>query len=72
MSEDEEWITQKRAAEIRGIALPSITELVTRGRLRSKIVYGRRLVYRADVESFERQKPIKKAAAKATKKKPKK
>jgi excisionase family DNA binding protein len=69
VSENEEWITQKQAAELRGVALPSITELVSRGRLRSKIVYGRRLVNRSDVENFTRAKPTKKAVKKVTKKK---
>lgn len=63
MSESEEWITQTEAAKIRGVALPSITELINRGRLRSKTLYGKRLVSRMDVENFERAKPSGKKAA---------
>lgn len=70
MSEDEKWITQKQAAEIRGVSLPSITELVNRGRLSSKLVYGKRLVNREEVENFERAMPTRKAGSKKNTKKP--
>jgi excisionase family DNA binding protein len=70
MSENKEWITQTEAAKLRGVSLPSITELVSRGRLRSKEVYGKRLVNRSDVLSFERAKP--KQLSKAKKGKAKK
>ncbi|HEV7375945.1 MAG TPA: helix-turn-helix domain-containing protein [Pyrinomonadaceae bacterium] len=67
MSESKEWITQTEAAKLRGVSLPSITELVNRGRLRSKEVYGKRLVNRSDVVNFERAKPSKVSKSKAKK-----
>jgi excisionase family DNA binding protein len=50
-------ITQSEAARLRGVSLPSINELVRRGRLRSKEVFGKKLVYRSEVEGFEKEKP---------------
>ena len=55
--EMDDLITQSEAARIRGISLPSINELVRRGRLRSKEVFGKKLVYRSEVEAFEKEKP---------------
>jgi hypothetical protein len=49
----DELITQTEAASMKGMTLAAVNELVRRGRLRSESVYGKRLVYRADVESFE-------------------
>ena len=72
MSENEEWITQKEAAELRGVSLPSITELVNRGRLSSKTVYGKRLVNRAEVLNFQRAKSSKVSKKKSSKPKTKK
>lgn len=46
-------ITQAEAARIRGVTPASISELVSRGRLRSVEMFGKRLVYRSEVESFE-------------------
>jgi hypothetical protein len=48
-------ITQAEAARIRGVTPASISELVARGRLHSVEMFGRRLVSRAEVESFERE-----------------
>lgn len=45
-------ITQQQAAEIRGVTLASINELVQRGRLRTVEMFGRKLVFRSEVESF--------------------
>jgi DNA-directed RNA polymerase specialized sigma24 family protein len=56
-NEMDDLITQTEAARMRGISLPSINELVRRGRLRSKEVFGKKLVYRSEVESFEKEKP---------------
>ncbi len=55
-------ITQTEAAELRGVSLASISELVKRGRLRSKEVFGKRLVYRSEVLAFEKEKPGPKAS----------
>ena len=48
----EELITQSEAAELRGVTLAAINDLVKRGRIRSEERYGKVLVYRSDVESF--------------------
>jgi hypothetical protein len=51
--EDSDLITQKDAAELRGVSVASINDLVRRGRLRSIERFGRRLVYRSEVAAFE-------------------
>lgn len=48
-------ITQAEAARIRGVTPASIAELVTRGRLRHVQMFGKRLVFRSEVEAFERE-----------------
>lgn len=53
MVEREQWITQSRAAELRGMTLKAIHALVSRGRIRSKEVYGKTLVHRDDVMAYE-------------------
>lgn len=50
-------ITQAEAAKLRGVTISSINGLVQRGRLRSEEVFGRTLVYRAEVLTFEPLKP---------------
>lgn len=52
MSESETWITQTKAAELKGMTLPAINMLVSRKRIRSKEVYGKVLVSRADVMAY--------------------
>jgi excisionase family DNA binding protein len=56
-NEMDDLITQTEAARLRGVSLPSINELIRRGRLRSKEVFGKTLVYRSEVEAFEKEKP---------------
>jgi hypothetical protein len=51
-----ELITQTEAAELRGVSLRSINNLVRRGRLRSVEQFGKKLLYRNEVESFEPEK----------------
>jgi excisionase family DNA binding protein len=46
-------ITMPEAATLRGVTTAAITELVRRGRLRAVEMFGRRLVSRSEVESFE-------------------
>ncbi len=46
-------ITQTEAAELRGVSLRSINNLVQRGRLKSFEQFGRTLVYRSEVLAFE-------------------
>jgi excisionase family DNA binding protein len=50
-------ITIAEAARLRGVSRSAISELVRRGRLRSIEMFGRVLVYRSVVESFQKQKP---------------
>src|SRR5436305_8277318 len=49
-------ITLQEAARLRGVQNGSIHGLVTRGRLRSRTLFGRILVYRDEVLSFVKQK----------------
>ncbi len=48
-----EWISQAEAARLRGVSRQAIARLVARGRVRSEIIAGRRVVCRADVVAFE-------------------
>jgi excisionase family DNA binding protein len=48
-----ELITQTEAAELRGVTVAAINELIKRGRLKAVEMYGRSLVYRSEVEAFE-------------------
>jgi excisionase family DNA binding protein len=50
-------ITITEAATLRGVSRAAIHELVQRGRLRSERMFGRVLLYRSEVESFEKEKP---------------
>ncbi len=53
----DDLISQKEAAEIRGVSRASINGLIKRGRLKPVAVAGKVLLSRSEVESFERQKP---------------
>ncbi len=46
-------ITQTEAAELRGVSLRSINNLIRRGRLRSVEQFGKTLVYRSEVLAYE-------------------
>jgi excisionase family DNA binding protein len=50
-------ISQAEAARIRGVTRAAIRDLIRRQRLRSVEVGGRELVYRSEVEAFEKDKP---------------
>lgn len=50
-------ITVTEAAQLRSVSRAAIHELVQRGRLRSEKMFGRILLYRNEVETFERNKP---------------
>jgi excisionase family DNA binding protein len=50
-------ISQAEAARIRGVTRAAIRDLIRRGRLRSFELGGRELVYRSEVEGFEKEKP---------------
>ncbi len=50
-------ISQAEAARIRGVTRAAIRDLIRRERLRSVAIGGRELVYRNEVEAFEKDKP---------------
>jgi excisionase family DNA binding protein len=50
-------ISQAEAARIRGVTRAAIRDLIRRERLRSVAIGGRELVYRSEVEAFEKDKP---------------
>ena len=50
-------ITQKEAAELRGVTQAAIGDLIKRGRLRTPEMFGKMLVCRSEVEGFERKRP---------------
>ena len=52
---NEPLISQAKAAEMCGMTRAAIHDMVSRGRLRSVEVEGRDLVYRKEVEEFERE-----------------
>lgn len=66
----EDLITQAEAAKLRGVSLASINELVQRGRLRVVELFGRKLLYRAEVESFRKLKTGPKVGRAAARKRP--
>lgn len=53
----DDLISVQEAARVRGVSTASIFQLIQRGRLRAEKLLGRTLVYRSEVEDFERQKP---------------
>lgn len=50
-------LTITEAAKLRGVSRAAIHELVQRGRLRAERMFGRVLLYRNEVETFEKEKP---------------
>lgn len=46
-------ITIREAAEVRGVSVSAIGDLVRRGRLTATEMFGRKLVSRREVEGFE-------------------
>ena len=53
----EDFVTVSEAAKLRGVTRAAIHALVKRGRLRSVDMFGRVLLYRNEVLSFEKDKP---------------
>ncbi len=51
----DDLISQKDAAELRGVSKSAISDLIKRGRLQTVIVAGRPLLRRSEVEAFEPQ-----------------
>ena len=63
----EDLISQKEAAEIRGVSIQAIDYLIKAGRLKGVKVGGKTFVLRKDVEEFKPKRtgrPRKKSAAK--------
>jgi predicted XRE-type DNA-binding protein len=56
-NELDDLITQAQAAKLRGVSRAAISDLIKRGRLRSKVMFDRALVYRNEVVNFEPKKP---------------
>jgi biotin operon repressor len=52
-----EWISQTKAAELRGVSRQAIWKLVTKGRIKSIEIAGHRFVSLADVKGFRRGRP---------------
>jgi excisionase family DNA binding protein len=52
-----DWISQTKAAKLRGVSRQAIWKLVTKGRIKSIEIGGHRFVSLADVESFRRGRP---------------
>lgn len=52
-----DYVTVTEAAQLRGVSRAAIHELIQRGRLKSEKMFGRVLLYRSEVEAFERGKP---------------
>ena len=52
-----DFVTVTEAASMRGVSRAAMHELVQRGRLRSIRMFGRVLLYRSEVEAFEKDKP---------------
>ena len=52
-----EFITVSEAATVRGVTRQAIHALIERGRLRSVTMFGRVLLYRSEVEAFEKETP---------------
>jgi hypothetical protein len=48
----EDWVTQKEAAEKTGRSLASVNNLVNRGRIASKEMYGKTLVSLSEVQGY--------------------
>jgi predicted DNA-binding protein YlxM (UPF0122 family) len=48
-------MSQAEAAEFRGVSRAAITDLVKRGRLRVVEMFGKKLVYRSEIESFQKE-----------------
>ncbi len=52
-----QFVTVSEAAALRGVSRASIHALIKRERLRAVELFGRLLLYRREVEAFEKEKP---------------
>jgi len=57
VSDIADLITVAEAAQLRGVSRAAMHELIQRGRLRAEKMFGRVLLYRSEVEAFEKEKP---------------
>ena len=48
-----EMMTVNEAAQLRGVTRAAIWNLIRRGRLQVEIIFGRALVYRAEIEALK-------------------
>ncbi len=69
MKELSDLISQSEAAQLRGVSRAAIGYLVSKGRLRSYLLLGRKYVYRSEVLSFKAGKPGPKRSARKERKK---
>jgi hypothetical protein len=53
----ESFVTVSEAARLRGVTRAAIHALIKRERFRSVDMFGRKLLYRSEVEGFEKEKP---------------
>jgi excisionase family DNA binding protein len=61
MTKLEDLVTQKEAAEMRGVSIQAIDYLIRAGRLRTVKFGGKRFLYRKEVEAYRPGKPGPKA-----------
>lgn len=52
----EKWISQKKAADMRGVTRQAIHQLMKKGRFRTKEVAGKTLLHRKDVKDYEEKR----------------
>jgi excisionase family DNA binding protein len=57
MTRLEDLVTQKEAAEMRGVSIQAIDYLIRAGRLRTIKFGGKRFLFRKEVEAYEPGKP---------------
>lgn len=48
-----DWVTQSEAAEKTGKSLAAINNLVRRGRIASKEIYGKKLVSLSEIQNYD-------------------
>jgi len=53
----QDLISQAEAARLRGVSRAAIRDLIRRGRLTTVLIGGRELVYRSEIEGFQKEKP---------------
>ena len=68
MAKKDDWITQSEAAELLGMQLPAVNQLVRRGILRSDTILGKRVVSRESVLAYTPRAKRKKATKGTAKK----